>query len=103
MFIIPETAIRNKKMQVTLENKTDFKQLQQQFVAQYESVFPDKLAEKTVVIIPGLSLDQAILSKIKGIIHYEERMLCMLMLLRMPNTHIIYVTSIPIEPVIVDY
>ena len=80
-----------------------FRQLQQEFAAQYRSVFPDKLAAKTVVIIPGLSLDQSILSKIKGIIHYEERMLCMLMLLRMPNTHIIYVTSIPIDPVIVDY
>jgi hypothetical protein len=90
-------------MQVAFQHTSDFKQLQQQFIAQYESVFPDKLAPKTVVILPGLTLDQSILSKVKGVIHYEERMLCMLMLLRMPNTHIIYITSIPIEPVIVDY
>lgn len=90
-------------MQVAFHHISDFKELQQQFAAQYESVFHDKLAAKTVVILPGLTLDQSILSKVKGVIHYEERMLCMLMLLRMPNTHIIYVTSIPIEPVIVDY
>ena len=90
-------------MQDVSDEIFQFKQLQQEFPAQYKSVFPDKLAAKTVVIIPGLSLDQAILSKVKGIIHYEERMLCMLMLLRMPNTHIIYITSIPIDPVIVDY
>jgi hypothetical protein len=90
-------------MQDISDDICQFKQLQQGFVEQYRSVFPDKLAPKTVVIIPGLSLDQSILAKVKGIIHYEERMLCMLMLLRMPNTHIIYVTSIPIDPVIVDY
>ncbi|MEO6166040.1 MAG: hypothetical protein ABIO46_04920 [Chitinophagales bacterium] len=34
---------------------------------------------------------------------YEERLLCLLMLLRMTRTHLIYVSSIPIDPVIVDY
>lgn len=90
-------------MEVISENIFRFKQLQQEFPAQYTLVFPDKLAAKTVVIIPSLSLDQSILAKIKGIIHYEERMLCMLMLLRMPNTHLVYITSMPIDPVIVDY
>ena len=80
-----------------------FKQLQRKFPAQYESVFPDRMANKTVVIIPSLSLDQEILSKLDGAIHYEERMLCMLMLLRMPNTHVIYVTSMPIHDIIIDY
>jgi hypothetical protein len=48
-------------------------------------------------------MDIEILSKISGINHYEERMLCMLMLLRMPRTHVIYVTSQTIDPIIVDY
>ena len=90
-------------MQDTSVEICEFKQLQQRFISQYEALFPDKMAAKTVIIIPGLTLDQSILAKVKGIIHYEERMLCMLMLLRMPNTHIIYLTSIPIDPVIVDY
>ena len=80
-----------------------FQQLQQQFPAQYESVFADRLAAKTIVIIPSLSLDQEILAKIDGSIHYEERLLCLLMLLRMPNTHVIYVTSMPIHNIIMDY
>ena len=45
----------------------EFKQLQQQFSTQYESVFPDRMAEKTVVIIPSLTLDQEILAKIDGV------------------------------------
>jgi hypothetical protein len=48
-------------------------------------------------------MDQEILSKISGINHYEERLLCMLLLLRMPRTNVIYVTSETIDPVIVDY
>src|SRR5664279_4168524 len=81
----------------------EFKQLQEQFPFQYESVFPDRMAAKTVVIIPSLTLDQEILAKIEGVLHYEERLLCLLMLLRMPNTHVIYVTSMPVHNIIMDY
>jgi hypothetical protein len=56
-----------------------------------------------VVIVPSLTLDQEILSKVEGIVHYEERLLCLLMLLRMPRTHVIYVSSVPVDPVIIDY
>ena len=80
-----------------------FKKLQEDFPRQFEQVFPDKLAPRTVIIIPSLTMDEEILSKITGIIHYEERLLCMLMLLRMPRTQVIYLTSMPIDPVIVDY
>ena len=80
-----------------------FKKLQKRFPQQFEHIFPDKLAPRTVIIIPSLTMDTEILSKISGINHYEERMLCMLMLLRMPRTHVIYVTSETIDPIIVDY
>lgn len=80
-----------------------FNKLQENFAAQFESVFPDRMAPKTVVIVPSLTLDEEILGKIDGVIHYEERMLCLLMLLRMPHTHVVYVTSMPIDPAIVDY
>src|SRR5664279_4760589 len=43
------------------------------------------------------------LKTLKGVIHYEERMLCLLMLLRMPRTQVIYVTSVPIDSSIIDY
>jgi len=85
------------------EEKILFTQIQQRFGEQFEKIFPDKLAPRTVVIIPSFSLDEEILSKIKGHVHYEERLLCLLMLLRMPLTKIIYVTSMPVDDVIVDY
>jgi hypothetical protein len=80
-----------------------FAQLQEAFPAQFESAFPDRMAAKTVVIIPSLTLDQEILQKVAGVTHYEERLLCLLMLLRMPRTHVVYVTSMPVDPVIIDY
>jgi len=85
------------------EEKLRFKKIQSCFAEQFDKVFPDKLAPKTVVIIPSLTMDQEILSKIPGITHYEERLLCFLLLLRMPRTHVVYVTSMPIDPVIIDY
>jgi hypothetical protein len=87
----------------TPEETSRYNDIQQRFAEQFEKVFPDKLAPRTVVIIPSLSLDSEILAKIKGFLHYEERMLCLLMLLRMPLTKIIYVTSIPVSDVIIDY
>ncbi|MEP6846778.1 MAG: carboxylate-amine ligase, partial [Panacibacter sp.] len=85
------------------EERKIFNELQQSFTQQFEKIFPDKLAPRTVVILPSFSLDTEILSKIKGIVHYEERMLCLLMLLRMPLTKIIYVSSVPLAESIIDY
>ena len=82
---------------------TIFKAIQERLVEQFNTSFPDKLAPKTVVIIPSLTMDEEILSKISGITHYEERLLCLLLLLRMPRTQVIYVTSMPIDPIIIDY
>ena len=85
------------------EEKKLFHQLQQSFTVQFENIFSDRLAKKTIVIIPSLTLDQEILLKLRGHIYYEERLLCLLMLLQMPQTNIIYISSLPIDPVIVDY
>ena len=87
----------------SLQEALLFKKIQEQFKEQFEKAFPDKLAPKTVIIIPSLTLDQEILSKVKGVVHYEERLLCLLMLLRMPRTHVVYITSTTIDPAIIDY
>lgn len=89
--------------QLIAREKELFAHLQSQFPGQFQKIFPDKLAERTVVVIPSLTLDQEILSKVKGHFFYEERMLCLLMLLRMPRTHVVYVTSVPVDPSIIDY
>jgi hypothetical protein len=43
------------------------------------------------------------MARVTGAHHYEERMLCMLMLLKLPRTRIIYVTSQPVSEEIIDY
>ena len=69
----------------------------------FRRVFPYPRAPRTIVVVPSLSLDAEELAKISGVHHYEERMLCMLMLLRMPRTRLVFVTSQPIATPIVDY
>ncbi len=81
----------------------EFEKIQKGFSNQFELFFPDNLAPKTIIVIPSLTLDQQVLAKVDGALHYEERLLCLLMLLRMPRAHVIYVSSCPIDPVIVDY
>ncbi|HVM89495.1 MAG TPA: peptide ligase PGM1-related protein [Puia sp.] len=80
-----------------------FSAFQRKFASEYKSVFEDNLAPKTVVVIPSLTLDAQMLAKIDAHLHYEERMLCMLLLLKMPRTHIIYITSVPVDTIIIDY
>ncbi|NPA07151.1 MAG: carboxylate-amine ligase [Chloroflexi bacterium] len=58
---------------------------------------------RTVVVVPSLSLDQEVLSKIPGVHYYEERLLYYLILLQHPQTQVIFVTSQAVDPVIVDY
>lgn len=69
----------------------------------YRTLSADTRIPQTVVIVPSLSLDVRELSKVTGFYHYEERQLVNLMLLRQPRTKIIYVTSQPLDPVVVDY
>ncbi|MEP7109240.1 MAG: peptide ligase PGM1-related protein [Ferruginibacter sp.] len=85
------------------EELQQFAKIQEGFSNQFELFFPDNLAPKTIVVIPSLTLDQDVLSNLNGALHYEERLLCLLMLLRMPRAHVTYVSSMPIDPVIIDY
>lgn len=80
-----------------------FADLQSGLAPMYQQVFSDPAAPRTVVVIPSLSLDASELQKIDGVDHYEERLLCLLMLLRLPRTHIVYVTSRALAPPIIDY
>ncbi|WP_413175822.1 peptide ligase PGM1-related protein [Anabaena azotica] len=60
-------------------------------------------SEADILIIPSLSIDQRELQKIEGCEHYEERLLFSLMRLRNPRNRLIYVTSMPLHPSIIDY
>ncbi len=80
-----------------------FAALQEKLEPLARRVLSDPHATQTVVVVPSLTLDVEELAKIPGAHHYEERMLCMLMLLRLPRTHVVYVTSQNIATAIVDY
>lgn len=85
------------------EELAEFANLQSRLPDLFRRVFADPLAPRCVVAVPGLSMDPELLSKIVGGPHYEERQLAMLMLLKLPNTRIVYVSSTPIDPAIIDY
>jgi len=85
------------------EERVAFAALQARLPALFRSVFADPAAPRTVVVVPGLSMDGAVLAKVVGGRHYEERQLAMLMLLRLPATRLVFVSSTRIEPSIIDY
>ncbi len=85
------------------DEEAAFAALQQRFPDVYRDVFANPREPRTVVVVPSMSLDPRELAKIPGVIHYEERMLCLLMLLKMPRTQLVYVTSTRLDPAIVDY
>lgn len=57
----------------------------------------------TSVVVPSMTLDQSELRKLVGAPFYEERLLMLLIRLRNPRAHMVYVTSQPVHPLILDY
>ncbi len=80
-----------------------FHRLQAQLADRWQSIDAFDRRPRQILVVPSLSLDQAELMKIKGVHHYEERLLFSLIRLRNPETRLIYVTSQPLHPSIVDY
>lgn len=80
-----------------------FKALQERFKATYAGIFENPAAPRTIVIVPSITFDRDVMSRIAGVVHYEERMLCLLLLLRYPRARVVYITSAPIAEPIVDY
>lgn len=85
------------------EEDRRFSELYAQLPALWNALKADGHVEQTVVVVPSLSLDVEELKKLKGVRHYEERLLFLLILLSLPKTRVIFVTSEPIHPHIVDY
>jgi hypothetical protein len=59
--------------------------------------------DESVVVIPSITLDRAVSASGSITQAMEERFLFMLMLLRQPRIRMIYVTSLPIAPEIIEY
>ncbi|RCJ30045.1 carboxylate-amine ligase [Nostoc minutum NIES-26] len=86
-----------------LEQVDKFRHLQLTLRARWKTIELFDNSEADIVVIPSLSIDQRELQKIEGCEHYEERLLFSLMRLRNPRTRLIYVTSTPLHPSIIDY
>ena len=59
--------------------------------------------DESVVVVPSITLDRAVAGSGTLTQAMEERFLFMLMLLRQPRLRMIYVTSLPIAPEIIEY
>jgi hypothetical protein len=59
--------------------------------------------DESVVVIPSITLDRAVATSGTSTQAMEERFLFLLMLLRQPRLRMIYVTSLPIAPEIIEY
>lgn len=69
----------------------------------WQAIESGKSVEHTSIVVPSLSFDSEELAKISGAPFYEERLLFTLMRLRDPRARVIYITSQPLHPEIVDY
>lgn len=80
-----------------------FRQLQKHLPTVWEQYQKDPGYEHTSVIVPSMSVNQEELAKVTGAAFYEERLMFALIRLRNPNARLIYVTSQPVHPDVVDY
>jgi hypothetical protein len=80
-----------------------FRYLQHQLRQHSQEKDQLELGDFDVLVMPSISLDQAQLSKIEGVHQYEERLLFSLIRLRNPRMRLIYLTSQPIHPSVIDY
>jgi PGM1 C-terminal domain len=98
---MPGDALSSEK---SLEKSTKFQRLQDQLVDRWLSTDDFKVeGHNDVLVVPSLSLDQRELLKVKGVHYYEERLLFAIIHLCNPRTRVIYLTSQPIHPSVIDY
>jgi hypothetical protein len=84
------------------EAQARFEKLQANLKPLWKSIQAMSEDPQTIVVVPSMSLDAAALSGAE-MQAYEERFLFLLLLLRQPRAELIYVTSQPIHPSIIDY
>lgn len=83
------------------EVQARFERLQEKLVPLWKSIQSLNPSEQTIVVVPSMSVD----AQLNGaqMQAYEERLLFLLFLLRQPRARMLYVTSMSIQPAIVDY
>ena len=81
----------------------EFERLKPRLLQVWKAVEGSSDQKHTSVVVPSFSLDQRELAKIDGISFYEERLLFFLIRLRNPRARLVYVTSQPVHPLILEY
>lgn len=79
----------------------EFQRLQKSLVAPLGE--PGQRGPRVVVVVPSFTFDAAGMRKIPGVLHYEERLLAFLHLLRDPGRHIVFLSSLTMPDLVVDY
>ena len=100
---LPADCLPEAPLPGSPEERDRFATLQHRLTPLVAHVFPDRHAAQTVVVIPSMSLPREELLKLTGANQYEERLLCLLMLLRQPRTNVVYVTSQSIPEAVINY
>jgi len=79
-----------------------FDQLQRRLTAVWDGMRLNQAGE-SVVVVPSVTIDRVGERSGSMTQAYEERFLVLLLLLRQPRLRVVYVTSLPVAPAIVEY
>jgi hypothetical protein len=88
--------------QLTEQQRAERFELLQQRLPEIWAAMESNREGESIVVVPSMSLDTPA-ELASGQLVMEERFLFLLLLLRQPRLRLIYITSLPIEPNIIDY
>ena len=89
---------------LTLEQElAEFEILKPRLAEVWDSISGRDDQPHTSVVVPSLTLDQAEMKKLDGASFYEERLLFLLIRLRNPRARVVFVTSQPVHPLVLEY
>ncbi len=80
-----------------------FERLKPRLAELWGIIFPGDTEHYTSVVVPSMTLDEDLLARLPGLSFYEERLLFFLTRLRNPKARLVYVTSQPVHPLVLDY
>jgi hypothetical protein len=80
-----------------------FAALRRRLPSLWREVFADEEQHYTSVVVPSVTLESSQLAQMPEHLQYEEVLLFLLIRLRNPRARLVYVTSLPLTPLILDY
>jgi PGM1 C-terminal domain len=86
---------------LSAEDLAAFQALQRTLVGQWKTIASRSREEQSIVVVPSLSMEVDMPAATQQA--YEERFLFLMLLLRLPRARVVYVTSQPILPEVIDY